>query len=74
MTATKIIKSGEGDFAELEGELKTETPAAILFFDGDTEVWISKSMLEDEERDKKKFRTDIKILIPQWLAEKKGLV
>lgn len=58
-----MSKSELYDFA---GEKRNETPKAILVFDGETEVWLPKSHVEDNG--------DGTFTVPQWLAEEKELV
>lgn len=51
------------DFA---AQLRNETDKALLLFDGESEFWVPKSHTEDNG--------DGTFTIPQWLAEKKGVV
>ncbi len=55
---------------ELELEVVHETADAILVFDGDDQIWIPKSLL-DEWPEVGETKT---IEIPEWFAEEKGLV
>jgi len=54
----------------LTGEIRRETPLAILFFDGEKEYWLPKSQLESCV----KFSDGIEITIPAWLAEEQEMV
>ena len=56
---------------EFYGELKKETDAAFLVFDGVNEIWIPKSQTEVVEKFKDGNR---KFEIPEWLAKKKGII
>lgn len=55
-------------------EVVKETDAAFLFVtEGDEEVWIPKSQMENEiccqEGD-----TDLEVSVTRWIAEEKGLI
>lgn len=50
---------------EFFGELRHETDAAYLFFDGAKEVWCPKSITEIEQ--------DGTVIVPEWFAIKEGL-
>jgi len=54
----------------VSGEIKKETDLAILFFDGEKEVWIPKSQIESRVN----YSDSVEIEIPAWLAEEKELV
>jgi len=56
----------KGEIYDFSAEKRHETAAAVLIFDGEKEVWLPKSHLEDYG--------DGTFAVPQWLAEKKGLV
>lgn len=62
------------EFVEVTGEIRHRTPSgsAILFWDGDKEVWLPCSQIEDETvlEDGK----TVELLIPEWLAKDKGLI
>lgn len=48
---------------------------AILVADGDSEIWIPISQIEErEEWDTMERHAAIEITIPEWLAEEKGLI
>lgn len=68
----KILKGCNEVLVEIEVEKRAETVKAILVFNGDIEVWIPKSLLEDEPEVISK--TLYKIIIPEWLAVDKNLV
>lgn len=60
------------DAVEIAVEVRRETPAAYLVFDGKTEVWIPKSQVSDHsESHAGEIET---IFIPEWLAYDKGLI
>jgi len=55
---------------EITVEIKAETELAYLVSDGDLEMWIPKSQIEEFDRS-----GDIATFqIPEWLAEEKGLI
>ena len=67
---------------EIAVEVRAWTDKAILVFDGDDEVWIPVSQVEECEdwclmdwsgRHAWSKKTET-ITIPEWLAEEKGLV
>lgn len=68
----KILKSIDGNLAELDLEKEAETSKAILISDGNTECWIPKSQLEDDYEELPSGL--IRIIIPEWLAIEKELV
>ncbi len=60
------------EIIEIAVEVRHETDAALLVFDGKTEAWIPKSSVSDQsERDDGSIET---IFIPEWLATEKGLL
>ena len=59
-------------FAEIVVEIKGETDMAFLVSDGDTQVWIPKSQIENPE-DCILGKTST-IEIPEWLALEKELI
>lgn len=60
------------EFVEVTGEIRHRTDKAILFWDGDKEVWLPLSQIEDETvLDDGKT---VELLIPEWLAKDKGLI
>ena len=51
-------------------EVKRETDMAILFTDGVEGFWLPKSCItKDHVKD-----NDYKVFVPEWLAEKKGMI
>lgn len=58
--------AGQSDLIEIAGELRHETPRAFLIFDGDKEVWLPKSKVEDNH--------DGTFTLPEWLALERGLI
>ena len=56
---------------EFCGEIKHETDAAYLIFDGANEVWIPKSQIQECRCIK---GSDWEFIIPEWLAIEKGIV
>ena len=59
-------QSGQSDLIEIAGDLRRETDKAFLIFDGDKEVWLPKSQVEDNG--------DGTFTLPEWLAMDKGLI
>lgn len=56
----------KSELFDVAAELRHETERAFLLFDGDKEVWVPKSLVENNE--------DGTFTMPLWLAEKHGLV
>lgn len=50
---------------EVSGDLRRETNAAYLIFDGSKEVWLPKSLVEWDGK--------LTFVVPRWMALKKGL-
>jgi len=59
------------DPVEFCGELRWETDAAYLVFDGINEVWLPKSQIQDSRQIK---GSDWEFIIPEWLAKEKGII
>lgn len=59
------------DPVEFCGELRWETNAAFLVFDGANEIWIPKSQVQDSHQIK---GSDWEFIIPEWLAIEKGII
>lgn len=60
---------------ELYCDIKLRTEKAILINDGTKEIWLPKSQIRQEippEPHKKNGAT--KLIIPEWLAYKSGLI
>ena len=51
---------------EVSAEIKAETDKAYLIFDGATEAWVPKSMVE--------YDGGTVFTMPEWLAEDKGFI
>ena len=70
------------DLVEISCHFVTYTDKAILINDGDQEVWIPQSQINDVtyDRDDAEEWEDLEpgdsltIEIPEWLAEKNGLI
>jgi len=60
------------NYTEFDLELVAETAAAIRVSDGTVEAWIPKSQLEDEIEHLENGL--VRIVIPEWLGEQKGLI
>jgi len=59
------------DPVELDGRIETETERAVLFDDGRQTVWLPLSQIS--ERDDHRDGT-VTLEIPEWLAEREGLI
>ena len=59
----------KSDLVDIAVELRHETKAAYLIFDGGTECWLPKSQCEYY-----KERTAEIVTMPYWLAREKGLI
>lgn len=63
------------DYVEIDCEVLVETEHAYKIFDGATEAWVPKSQVSDFCDEVRNGRTVItSIFIPEWLANKKGLI
>lgn len=58
---------------EFCGEVRKETVAAYLVFDGRDETWIPKSQVK-EMRSVGRRAGDYEFIIPEWLAIKKEII
>ena len=58
---------------EFCGEIKHETDAAYLVFDGENEVWLPKSQIQDVKELNKKQNAWL-FIIPEWLAIDKEII
>ena len=56
---------------EVAVDVKAKTDKAYLVTDGTVEEWIPRSMIEDECEENGEISS---IFIPEWLAQKKGLI
>ena len=56
---------------EIDIEVRARTDKALLVYDGKTKSWIPKSQIKDFTGDED---SPDSIFIPEWLAEKTGLV
>jgi len=61
----------DGDFVELTVDLEHETDLAYLVSIDGQQAWIPKSKIEDFDLIKGQT---YKMIIPEWLAEKKELI
>lgn len=62
-----FIKEGDKKLYEFSGELRHETDAAYLVDAGLEEpVWLPKSQTTHED--------DTTFLVPEWLAQEKGII
>lgn len=57
---------GLSDLVDVAAEKRHETDKALLLFDGDQEVWVPKSQVEDNG--------DGTFTMPEWLAIERGFV
>lgn len=57
---------GRSDLVDVAAEKRHETDKALLLFDGDQEVWVPKSQVEDNG--------DGTFTMPEWLAIERGFV
>ncbi len=65
------MRDSEEDI-EIAIDVRKETDAALLVYDGKIEVWIPKSKISDQsEGAHGRIET---IFIPEWLALAKGLI
>ena len=57
----------DSSIIDLAMELRHETARAYLVHDGRKDVWLPKSLVEYDERDKV-------FTMPEWLAQREGLI
>jgi hypothetical protein len=57
---------GNSDLVDIAAEIRRETEKAWLLFDGEREVWVPKSQVEDNG--------DGTFAMPEWLAIAKELI
>jgi hypothetical protein len=58
---------------ELSVEIKRTTEMAVLVDDGDSDLWIPRSLIEEDLEDAE--TGDIVVItVPAWFAEREGLV
>ena len=60
------MTSGFSRFVDIAAEFRRDTDKGICLFDGDQEVWLPKSQVEDNG--------DGTYSMPEWLAMEKGLI
>ena len=60
------------DMVEISGELIHETDEAILIDDGNRRVWLPRSQIEMDGTAFAGY--NIKISVPEWLAQEKELI
>jgi len=64
---------GSEELFEFCGELKWETKAAYLVFDGAQDTWIAKSQVRGKPQAVGR-EGNFKLSIPLWYARKKGIL
>jgi hypothetical protein len=55
---------------EISGSIQNENLLSILFFDGHISEWLPKSQIEYDGD----VGDDVDILMPEWLAYRKGFI
>lgn len=66
------MTTGRSNLITVAVELRHETDAAFLIFDGENEIWIPKSQCEMEAIEGKENLFDLEL--PEWLAKDKELI
>jgi len=61
------------DPIEFCGEVKHETDGAYLVHDGENDVWLPKSQIQ-EKTEINKRQNAWQFTIPEWLAIEKGII
>lgn len=59
---------------EIACEIRILTDRAVLIHDGTREAWIPRSQIEDPDPAELEIGSTVTLLIPEWLANEKGLV
>lgn len=62
---------GSAEKISIAGEIRRETEAAVLFFDGAREAWLPKSQVRQLTKPELGV---IQLEMPEWLAKDKGLI
>jgi hypothetical protein len=60
------VTDRDSKLTDISAVIRHETPKAYLVFDGAKEVWLPKSMVEEND--------DGTFTMPEWLAHEKGLI
>lgn len=60
-------------YTYITADIRAVTDRAVLIWDGDREVWIPKSQIEDPQ-EFHRGETGIEILMTEWCAREKGLI
>lgn len=63
----------EKDRVHVTCAVRQETERAVLVHDGTREIWIPKSQIT-EPKEIPPIGDTMEMLIPEWLAEEKGLI
>lgn len=63
--------SGRSDLVDIAAEIRAETKAAVLIFDGTRKAWLPKSQIEIEASGGSAL---VVVTLPEWLAREKGLL
>lgn len=61
-----LLKMADSKLVDIAAQLRHETPAAFLIFDGTKQEWVPKSQVEDNK--------DGTFTMPEWLAQAKGFI
>ncbi len=61
-----MVRGRRPNLIDIAGEVRIDRPASILFFDGDREVWLPKSLIVID--------TDGTVAMPEWLAMENKLI
>lgn len=59
---------------EIACEVRILTDRAVLIHDGTREAWIPRSQIEDPDPAELEIGSTVTLLIPEWLANEKGLI
>lgn len=62
------------EFVEISCQVRIKTDKAICINDGANEAWIPRSQIEDPDPEDMQIGETITLLIPEWLANEKGLI
>jgi len=66
-----VTPTDDAGSVELFGDIRRETPKAILFNDSVVECWLPKSMITIEAVNQYNQAT---VMVPEWLAREKDLI
>lgn len=65
---------GRNSYTEVAVEFVHQTDSAVLVKDGDSKVWIPKSLIEEEVDEALEEGNMVELSVKEWFAEKQGMI